>query len=120
MTKEQSKAYSTALNEVWQVYKARYTEEEQSEEWWSDTMLVFTDVVEKQTDDKIKNFVSKFAIACMKDIQDKSLNRDRAEPLNFSNKDMTVEEFSEYLKKPKAGDMFKVNGQMIKIVDWRK
>jgi hypothetical protein len=107
------------LNEVWCLHKQKASKGEKDVDWWRNTLKEFNAIADSIEDEDEKSCISHYIVAALQDIEDKALNRTFHARYNIMNKDMTAQEFIEYLKRAERGDIANVEGKAIEILEAR-
>ena len=118
MTADYLQKSAGSLNTIFQLYKAKIKDlpKESDPEWWDKAREQF-EVATHTDDEDVSNFAGLFASACLKDLNCKYTGNKWGVEYHYMSKDMTLEEFGEYLNSPRKGDSFKVLGTRIEIKD---
>ena len=106
-------AEAQALNTLWKLHKERCSKESHTAEWWNETIALFNAIAETLDGDG-KSCISHYAVAAIRDIEDKSLGKDFKVECHYMN-DFTIDQFKDYLKDAKTGDMLTVDGVRIEV-----
>lgn len=110
------KKEAALMGEIWTLQKKKLDEVKNADEnWWSNTIAEFNEIVHKGESEHIESCLGHHAVAAICDIEDKALNRTYKTELHYMPQDMTIEEFKEYLQTAKRGDSVKVCGVRLEV-----
>lgn len=103
------------MGEIWTLQKKKLGEiNNTSDDWWSTTIAEFNAIADNAKDEDAKTCIGYHCIAALRDLEAKATGRQLREELHYLG-EMTQDQFVDYLKDAKSGDMVRIGDKRITV-----
>ena len=103
------------MGEIWTLQKNKLKEiGNTSDSWWQATIAEFNAIADKGKDEDVRTCLGYHCIAALRDLEAKATGRQLREELHYLG-GMTQDQFVDYLKDAKSGDMVRIGNKWITV-----